>query len=167
MPRSFDVVFESPASVEQVHAAFGNADYWQARMAAFGGEKTLDALTVAPDGTVRVVIAEDLRHGALPGMLTKIYRGDLNIISTEVWSPVGDGRVDGSIDVAVTGAPGSGRGTAVLNKSGTGSRLELTGTVTFKVPLLGGPIETFLAREFSQGIPEIQRFTTEWLAANG
>lgn len=167
MPRSFDVVFESPASVEQVHAAFGNADYWQARMAAFGGDKTLDDLTVAPDGTVRVVVAEDLRHGALPGMLTKIYRGDLNIISTEVWTPAADGRVDGTIDVAVTGAPGSGRGTAVLDTAGSGSRMELTGTITFKVPLLGGPIETFLARKFSQGIPEIQRFTSAWVAENG
>lgn len=166
MPRSFDVTFESPASVEQVHAAFGDRDYWQARIAAFSGDKTLDTLTVAGDGTVRVVITEDLRHGALPGLLTRIYRGDLNIITTEMWVPADDGRVDGTIDVAVTGAPGAGRGVAVLDRAGDGSRLELTGTITFKVPLLGGPIETFLAREFAQGIPRIQQFTSEWLAAN-
>ncbi len=163
MPRSFDVTFESPASVEQVHAAFGEQDYWLARLAAFGGHKSLDSLAVDRDQTVRVVVTEDLRHGALPGILTSVYRGDLNIVTTEVWSPVGDGRVAGEIRVAVNGAPGSGHGAAVLAPLGTGSRLEFTGTVRFKVPLVGGMIENFVANEFAEGIPDIQRFTTTWL----
>jgi len=164
MPRSFDIVFESPASVEQIHSAFGSRDYWLARIAEFdGGEKALDSLTVEPGGTVRVVVTEDLRHGALPGMLTKIYRGDLKVVTTEVWTPTGDGRVAGDIDVAVVGAPGRGGGTALLQPVATGSRMELTGTVEFKIPLVGGPIESFLAKEFAEGIPNIQRFTAQWL----
>ncbi|CAJ1498940.1 DUF2505 domain-containing protein [[Mycobacterium] kokjensenii] len=164
MPRSFEVSCTSPATVEQVHGAFGDRSYWLARLEAFGGSKTLDSLDVDGGGRVQVVVTEDLRHGALPGMLAKVYRGDLNIVTTEVWTPAEDGRVAGAITVAVTGAPGSGAGTAVLEPAGTGSQLALTGTVQFKVPLVGGPIESFLAREFSQGIPEIQRFTTSWLA---
>lgn len=167
MSRSFEVAFSSPASVEEVHRAFGDRSYWQARLEAFGGSKTLDSLEVDADGRIRVVVTEDLRHGALPGMLAKVYRGDLNIVTTEAWTPAGDGRVDGEITVAVTGAPGSGSGTALLERDGTGSKLALHGTVRFKVPLVGGPIESFLAREFAQGIPEIQRFTTEWLGDNG
>lgn len=163
MPRSFDVSVESPASVQAVHAAFGTQDYWLARCENFGGNKTLDSLTVDPDGTVTVVVTEDLRHGGLPGILTKVYRGDLFIISTEVWTPTGDGRISGQITVAVTGAPGSGRGTAEVAPSGNGSRLSLTGTVQFKVPLVGGTIESFVAREFADGIPEIQRFTSTWV----
>ncbi|MGB3895589.1 DUF2505 domain-containing protein [Mycolicibacter sinensis] len=164
MPRSFEIVFESPASVEQVHSAFGSRDYWLARNAEFdGGAKTLDSLTVDADGAVRVVVTEDLRHGALPGILTKVYRGDLNIVTTEVWTPTSDGRVTGDIDVAVVGAPGRGGGTAVLQPTGSGSRMDLTGTIEFKIPLVGGPIESFLAKEFAQGIPAIQRFTAEWL----
>ncbi|MCV7384530.1 DUF2505 domain-containing protein [Mycolicibacter longobardus] len=166
MPRSFEVTFSSPATVEQVHGAFGDRSYWQARLEAFGGAKTLDALEVDSGGRVRVVVTEDLRHGALPGMLAKVYRGDLNIVTTEVWTPAGDGRVDGDINVAVTGAPGSGSGIAVLEPAGAGSRLALTGTIRFKVPLVGGAIESFLAREFAEGIPEIQRFTTTWLGEN-
>lgn len=166
MPRSFEVTFSSPATVEQVHGAFGDRSYWQARLEAFGGAKTLDALEVDSGGRVRVVVTEDLRHGALPGMLAKVYRGDLNIVTTEVWTPAGDGRVDGHINVAVTGAPGSGSGIAVLEPDGEGSRLALTGTIRFKVPLVGGAIESFLAREFAEGIPEIQRFTTTWLGEN-
>ncbi|WP_369828263.1 DUF2505 family protein, partial [Mycobacterium sp. E1214] len=46
MARSFDVVAESPASVEQIHAAFAREAYWRARIAAGGAEAvtTLDAL---------------------------------------------------------------------------------------------------------------------------
>ncbi|HET9875180.1 MAG TPA: DUF2505 domain-containing protein, partial [Mycobacterium sp.] len=160
MPRSFDVSADSPASVAQVHDAFGEEDYWLARLAAFGGERTLDSLVVDADGTVTVVVTQDLRHGALPGILTTFYRGDLNIVSTEVWTPAGDGQVGGQVSVAVTGAPGSGSGTAVLAPLGSGSRLSFAGTVQFRVPLVGGTVESFIAREFAQGIPRIQRFTT-------
>lgn len=167
MPRTFEVAFESPASVERVHAAFGEHRYWVARLAAFGGSKTLESLAVDADGVVRVVVGEDLRHGALPGILTKFYRRDLNIVSTEVWTPDGSGRVTGQITVTVIGAPGSGSGAAQLTRAGDGSRLDLTGTVEFRVPLVGGTVEGFLAREFARGIPEIQRFTTAWLAEHG
>lgn len=167
MPRSFDLLFESPASVEKVHWAFRQRDYWQARLVAFGGNKTLDSLQVDADGNVRVVTIEDLQHGALPGLLTRFYRGDLNLTGIEEWKPAGDGRVSGDITVQVNGAPGSGHGHALLSPSGSGSQLSLTGTVQFKVPLVGGTIESFLAREFSRGIPEIQRFTAAWLSEHG
>jgi hypothetical protein len=164
MPRSFDVSFESPASVEQVRAAFGDEDYWLARIAAFGGSKTLDSLVVDYDGTVTVTVTEDLRRSALPGILAKLYRSDLKVRSTETWRPVDDRQISGEISVAVTGAPGSGHGAAVLTASGNGSRLTFTATVEFRVPLLGGTIESYVAREFAQGIPQIQCFTTTWIS---
>ena len=135
-----------------------------ARIAAFGGSKTLDSLIVEPDGTVTVSIFEDLRHGGLPKILATLYPGDMNVRSTEKWSGASDRQVNGEISVAVTGAPGSGRGAAVLAPSGDGSQLWLSGTIEFNVPLVGGRIESFVAREFAQGIGEIQRFTTRWIA---
>jgi len=164
MARSFDVSFESPASVEQVHSAFGDEDYWLARIAAFGGSKMLDSLVVDSDRTVTVTISEDLRRSALPGILAKLYRGDLNVRSTETWRSVDDRQVSGEISVAVIGAPGSGHGAAVLAPSGNGSRLTFTATVEFNVPLVGGTIESYVAREFARGIPQIQHFTNRWIS---
>jgi hypothetical protein len=37
------------------------------------------------------------------------------------------------------------------------------GSVEFKVPLVGGTIESFIAREFARGIPDIQHFVTKWV----
>lgn len=167
MPRSFDVSFTSPASVEQLFSAFGEEAYWLARFAAFGGNKTLDSLVVGPDRAVTVVVTEDLRRGLLPGIIAKLYRGDLSVVSTEMWRPAGDGRMSGEISVAVVGAPGSGRGVAVLAPCGTGSRLDFTATVEFDVPLVGGKIESLVARQFTDGIGEVQCFTTAWVGEHG
>ena len=164
MPRPFEVSMESPATVEEVHGAFVDRDYWLDRLAHFGGAKSLDSLTVGPNGGVTVVVVEDLRHGALPGILAKLYRGDLNIRSTETWTPTADGLVRGDIDVAVIGAPGPGGGTAMLGPADEGSQLSLSGHVEFKVPLVGGKIEGFVAQQFIAGFADINTFTTTWIA---
>jgi uncharacterized protein DUF2505 len=163
MPRSFDVSFESPASVEQVHSTFGDEDYWLARLAAFGGTTTLDSLIVDSHGTVTVTTTQDLRHDALPRLVAKLYRGDLNILRNETWRPIGGRRVSGQISVAATGAPLSGRGAALLAPLGNGSRLKFSATVEFNVPLVGGKIESYIAGQLADGISEIQRFTTTWI----
>ena len=121
-------------------------------------------LVVDADGTVTVTVSEDLRRGALPGMLAKLYRRDLNVRSTEVWRRDGDGRVRGHIAVAVIGAPGSGSGTAMLAPSGGGSQLSLSATVVFNVPLVGGGIESYVAAQFAEGFADIHRFTDNWIA---
>lgn len=163
MSRSFEVSLDSPGTVAQVHAAFGDRDYWLARLDALGGSRTLDSLTVESDGTISVVSTEDLRHGALPGILATLYRGDLNVVSSERWAPPGDREVRGEINVAVTGAPGSGHGAAVLAPSARGSQLKLSGTVEFRVPVIGGRIEDYLARVIVEGLSKVQSFTTEWI----
>jgi Protein of unknown function (DUF2505) len=163
MPRSFDVSFESPASVEQVHSTFCDEDYWLARLAAFGGSTTLDSLIVDSQSTVTVTTTQDLRRDALPRLVAKLYRGDLNILRNETWRPIGGRRVSGQISVAVIGAPGSGRGAALLAPLGNGSRLKFSATVEFNVPLVGGKIESYIAGQLADGISEIQRFTTAWI----
>lgn len=163
MPRAFEASVSSPASVEQVHAAFGARQYWLARFDAFDVSCTLDELHV-DDETVHVSATQDLRHNGLPGPIAAFYRSDLLIRNTETWQRVDGHRVHGEINVDVVGAPGSGSGSAVLEPDGDGSHLRFTGTVEFKVPLVGGGVEKFLAHHFAKQIPEIQRFTTAWIA---
>jgi Protein of unknown function (DUF2505) len=164
VPRSFEVSVESPASVEQVHGAFGEADYWSSRFAAFGTTTTVESLIVGPDGTVSVDMVQDLRQGGLPKLLTRFYPGDLKVLTTETWQPVGDRQVRGEVTIAAVGAPGSGRGAALLMPVGDGSQMTFNGIVDFKVPLVGGKIESYLGGQFAELISEIQRFTTAWIA---
>ncbi|MGB6209873.1 DUF2505 domain-containing protein [Mycobacterium sp.] len=162
MPRSFDLSAESPATVEQVHSAFSDEDYWLARLATLNGTTALESLNVDDDQSVRVVTTQDLGRDLLPGIVSKFYRRDLKVRHTEMWRPV-DSQLRGEISVAVLGAPGSGSGAAAVAPTQSGSLMTFTGTVEFKVPLVGGTVESFIVREFSQGIPNIQNFTAKWV----
>ena len=162
MPRSFDVAVDSPASVDQVHAAFSAEQYWLARLATLNGSTALESLTVDDDRTVRVATTQDLGSDLLPGIVAKFYRRDLKVRHTETWTPSGD-QLRGEITVAVSGAPGSGSAAAAVAPTENGSLLTLNGTVEFNVPLVGGTVESFIAREFAQGIPDVQDFTAKWV----
>ena len=162
MPRSFDVSADSPATVEQVHSAFSDEGYWLARLATMNGSTALESLIVDDDQTVRVATTQDLGRDLVPGIVAKFYRRDLKVRHTETWRPIG-GQLRGEINVAVSGAPGSGSGAALVAPTQHGSRMTFEGRVEFKVPLVGGTIESFIAREFARGIPDIQHFITKWV----
>lgn len=162
MPRSFDVSADSPATVEQVHSAFSDEGYWLARLATMNGSTALESLIVDDDQTVRVATTQDLGRDLVPGIVAKFYRRDLKVRHTETWRPI-DGQLRGEINVAVSGAPGSGSGAALVTPTQDGSRMTFEGSVEFKVPLVGGTIESFIAREFARGIPDIQHFLAKWV----
>jgi hypothetical protein len=165
MPRHFDVSVESSARVEQVHAALSTEQYWLSRLGTLSGSTTLESLVVDDDKTVHVTTTQDLGRDLLPGIVSKFYRRDIKIRHTETWT-ASDDQLRGNIVVAVSGAPGSGSAAASVAPTANGSLLTLNGTVEFKVPLVGGTVETFIAREFAHGIPDIQVFTARWVTEN-
>ena len=154
---------EFPVSVDHVLAAFADENYWVARMSAFGGGSALDAMVVDDDGTIRVSVVQDLTH-LLPALMAKRYPMDFMVVRTETWQRIDGYRVGGQITATVEGAPAAGDGTALLVPSGDGSRLDFVAAVEFKVPLVGGRVESYLASQLDDGIQEIQRFTTRWIA---
>jgi Protein of unknown function (DUF2505) len=164
MPRSFDFSVESPARVEQVVSAFAEEDYWLARLAAFGGVARLDSLIVGKDGTVTVAIVADGRPEGVPGLIAKLYPLEWKIVQTETWSPIDGGRVRGEVSITTHGAPGSGHGTALLVPAQNGSLLKCTATVEFKVPLVGGKIESIIGSQLVQPVSALQHFTAKWIA---
>ena len=122
MSRSFDILTESPASVEQIHAAFGREDYWPARIAADGAAITLDSLIVDADGTVIVRTTQHLARQLLPGLVAKLVTGDLKILHSETWRPVGDRQLRGQVRLSAPGGLGSGRADGWLAPAGNGSQ---------------------------------------------
>jgi hypothetical protein len=163
MPGSLDLVVEFPSSVEQVHLAFRDENYWRARLAAFGGSTTLDSFIAHADGTVTVATTQDLRRRTLPKMIVNVFPGDLLILRKETWRPIGGRRVSGEVIVSAPGALGSGRADAVLAPTQDGSRLRFTATMEVKVPLVGGKIERYIGGQLAEQIHAMQRFTTAWI----
>lgn len=166
MPRSFDFSVDSSATVEQIHLAFAERDYWSARLTTFGGLGSLDSLTIGSDGAVSVVVVKDMHPDGVPGPAAKFFPQRWRVVQHETWRPIGDGRVRGEVSVEPHGAPGSGAGTALLTPTTHGSRLKCTATVEFRVPMIGGAVESVMGRLLVQNISVMQRFTTDWIQAH-
>jgi hypothetical protein len=159
---------EYEGSVEQVHRAFGDEQYWLERLADSGADDySLDSMTVNGEG-IDVVTTQTLRADRLPGVVTQFHRGDLSFVREETWTPISDGQATATVKGAITGAPATLSGTAVLApaKSGAGSRLEFKATVQVNVPLVGGKIENFIGNQLVELLIAEQRFTTVWITEN-
>jgi Protein of unknown function (DUF2505) len=162
MTRSFDFSVNTSISVEEIHAAFCEEDYWMARLASFGGVGRLDSLTIDTDGAARVVIVQDLRRDRLTGLFAKLYPGDLQVVQHETWSLIG-GRMCGEVSTAARGALGSGLGTVSMTPERNGSRLKCTATAEVKIPLVGGKIESYVGRQMVEQTSVMLRFTAKWI----
>lgn len=167
MPRSFDMAAEYEGSVEQVHTALRDQEYWLERLADSGADKaTLDSMTTDGDGGIRVKTTQVLRRDRLPGVVTQFHPGDLSIVREEAWTRIHDGKATATVTGVIPGAPVSLTGTAVLAPSGGGSRLQFTAAVEVRIPLVGGKIENFIGNQLVDLLIAEQRFTTAWLKDN-
>jgi Protein of unknown function (DUF2505) len=165
MPRSFDMSVEYDSSVEQVHRAFIDEQYWLARLAdATVGTTFLDSIQLGDDGGVAVTSTLVLPREFLPAIATQFHSGDMRIERRETWAPVVADRATGTVDCAIVGAPATMTGKAGLSPSGAGARMDLHAKVEVKIPLVGGKLETFIGSQLTNLLIEEQRFTTAWLA---
>ncbi len=167
MPRSFDLSADYDGSVDEVHRAFTDADYWRARLAGSGVDiATLESMRVGDEDTVEVVTLQVIRSDKLPGMVTQLHSGDLRIRRAEAWGPVTSGAATGSVVGSIVDAPVNLAGTAVLEpiEETGGSRLTFRATVQVRVPIIGGKLESIIGTRLAELVAAEQRFTTEWIA---
>jgi hypothetical protein len=155
---------EYESSVERVHRAFGDEQYWLARLAdATIGTTLLDSIQSHDDGSVAVTSTLVLPREFLPAVASQFHSGDMRIQRRETWNPMTDGKASGTIDCAIIGAPATMAGKADLSPTGAGSRMNLQATVEVRIPLIGGKLETFIGSQLTNLLIEEQRFTTTWL----
>jgi hypothetical protein len=167
MPRSFDLSADYDGSVDEVHRAFTDENYWRARLAGSGVDvATLESMRVGDEDTVEVVTLQVIRSDKLPGMVTQLHSGDLRIRREEAWGPVTGGAATGSVAGSIVDAPVNLAGTAVLEpiEETGGSRLTFRATVQVRVPIIGGKLENIIRTRLAELVAAEQRFTTEWIA---
>jgi hypothetical protein len=156
---------EYESTVAKVHRALRSKKYWLARLADSGvDEARLDSITLGTDGGVEVVTTQVIGSSRLPGFVSQFHRGDLQIRREETWTPLIDRRATASITGGIAGAPVRVDGAAELAPSDVGARLSFNATVTVRVPLVGGKLETFIGNQLVDLLNAEQRFTTRWLA---
>ncbi|SOJ53207.1 hypothetical protein MSIMFB_00707 [Mycobacterium simulans] len=173
MPRSFDMSANYEGSVEEVHRAFYETDYWTARLAETPVDvASIESLRIGGesgnDGTIEVVTVQTLHSHNLPGLVTQLHRGDLSVRREESWTPISDGIATASIAGSIVGAPVNLWGTAVLSPSAEtgGSRMSAQITIQVRIPLIGGKLERLIGTQLRELVALEQRFTTKWIANN-
>ena len=167
MPRSFDMATEYLGTVEQVHAAFRDKQYWLARLAASGADEwTLDDFQAGHDGGVDVVSTQVLRADRLPGIIHQFHHGDLEIRRAETWTGLSDGAAEAAVSSSIVRAPVILDGRARLTPADDRARLAFTASVDVRIPLVGGKMEKFISTQLINLLNDEQQFTSRWIAGN-
>lgn len=152
-------------TVEQVHEAFCDEQYWLARLAESGADQwTLDAFSRGHDGGVDVVTTQVLRADRLPGVVHQFHHGDLEIRRAETWTGLSGGSAEASVASSIVRAPVSLNGDAHLARADARARLVFRATVEVRIPLVGGKMEKFIGNQLMSLITSEQEFTTRWIA---
>jgi hypothetical protein len=168
MPRSFDMATDYEGSVEQVHQAFRDEQYWLARLADSGADDaTLNSIRLTPNGGVEVTTTHVLRADRLPAVVSQFHHGDLEIHRAESWTGLVDGQAEGTVNGSIPGAPVALTGSAQLLTSDLRARLAFRATVEVRIPLVGGKVENLIGNQLLDLLIAEQRFTTMWIAKNG
>lgn len=154
-----------PATVEQVHRAMRDEQYWLDRLAGSGADEVrLDGFELGTDGGVDVVTTQVLHASRLPGVIHQFHRGDLEIRRAETWTAISDGKAAATVAGNVAGAPVSLIGEGQLAPSDPLSRMAFRATVEVRIPLVGRKLENFIGTQLEQLLINEQRFTTAWIA---
>jgi len=167
MPRSFDMATEYEGTVEQVHAAFCDRQYWLARLAASGADDwALNGFSLGDDGGVDVVTTQVLRADRLPGVVHQFHHGDLEIRRAETWTGLCGGVAQASVASSIVRAPVTLNGEASLSSVAARALLALQAVVEVRIPLVGGKMEKFIGTQLINLLNTEQEFTTRWIAGN-
>ena len=139
-------MFADPDAVVARYEGMGHRD-----VEVLETSRTDDAVTVR---TSRVVEVD------LPGFARKVLSPTNTMVQTDEWSAAGDGSWDGTVEVEVKGAPVKMSGTMRLEPDGDETTMQLTLSMSVKVPLVGGKIADWagkndvprtMAAEFAAG----------------
>lgn len=167
MPRSFDMATEYPGTVAQVHDAFCDRSYWEARLADSGADEAiLNAFRVGHDGGVDVVTTQVLRSDRLPSIVHQFHRGDLHIRRAETWTGLAGDFAEATIASSIEHAPVALNGEALLTSVDLGAKLVFNATVEVRIPLVGRKMENFIGTQLMNLLNNEQEFTTRWIAQN-
>lgn len=153
-----------PIPPQQVVRTRCDAGYLEAlcrRTGAIEHDVTVDGLTTV----VRRVMPTD----RFPDFARKLTGERITLVETTTWQsqPEDAGACHGEIALAVEGAPVTARSTTVVRPDGTGAVEVVDGTVTAKVPLIGGRIEKAVLPALEAALEAQVDTYRAWAASGG
>ncbi|MDQ3887243.1 MAG: DUF2505 domain-containing protein [Actinomycetota bacterium] len=162
MSRRLELRHPYLVPAERIHEVLTDPEYLRDKLREVGGPGAELVSRTEDNGQVTVVQRQAVPENMLPAVVRSFLPGDLNITRTEVWA----GPTAGTIDVVVSGAPGSVSGTIAVTPDDPGALVIIRIDASVPVPLVGGMIEQAMIDNIGK-LGEIEHaFTREWLSSH-
>ncbi|NLG56481.1 MAG: DUF2505 domain-containing protein [Rhodococcus sp.] len=160
MSKTFEIQQELTCPVEVAYAVITDPEYWRNRFAEKPDNYELDAVPGAFAITVRDTITAD----SLPAIVRPVVSGDIVAERRDVWAAPSGDSATGTVNATASGVPLTVEGTLELVPSATGSTLRASGSITVKIPLIGGQIESMMRKMVEDMLVRDRDRIEEWLA---
>jgi hypothetical protein len=150
--------------VRKVWAAFSDPEFYQAKFEGIGHRNVEVISTEADADGFSIEVSREVPlevPGFLRGML-----GEWNtLLQNERWTEAGKGIYTNAFEIEARGVPAAMTGTMTLATKGKGCVNEVEITIRAAVPLIGGKLEHFVARDAEATLEAEYDFIQEYLAA--
>lgn len=123
---------------------------------------------VQVDG-LRTVVRRVMPTDRFPDFARRLTGERITLVETTTWQPEADatGARHGEVRLQVEGAPVSSTAATVVRPDGTGAVEQVQGTVTAKVPLMGGRIEKAVLPALQAALDAQVDAYREWTGSGG
>ena len=133
------------------------------------GHRDVDIVECSGDATTLRIVSTRVVDVDLPGFAKKVLKPTNTMTQRDEWHRLPDGTGwDGTFDVEVKGAPIHLSGTMRLSSAPDGTNHEVVLQVAVKVPLIGGRIADWAAKNDVRRTLDAEfEFGDKWLAERG
>jgi carbon monoxide dehydrogenase subunit G len=130
----------------KVWAVFTDPEFYQAKFEGIG-HRAVEVVSAEREGDeFSIEISREVPVD-VPAVLRGLL-GDWNtLLQTEHWAPAGKNAYSNELSIEARGVPATMRGRMQLSANGMGCVNEVEITIRASVPLIGGKLEQFAARD--------------------
>lgn len=132
--------------VSKVWAAFTDPDFYQAKFEGIGHRNVEVIATESDADGFSIEVSREVPL-EVPGFLRSMLGEWNTLLQNERWSAGGKGDYANELEIEARGVPAAMTGTMKLTSKGKGCVNEVAITIRASVPLIGGKLEQFVARD--------------------
>ena len=148
--------------VEKVWAAFSDPDFYQAKFEGIGHRDVEVVSTEHDDDGFSIELSRQVPV-EVPGVLRGLLSEWNTLLQHERWTEEGQGVYSNELNIEANGVPAAMTGTMRLSASGQGCVNDVAITIRASVPLIGGKLEQFVARDTEATLAAEYEFIQEYL----
>ncbi len=132
--------------VKKVWGAFSDPEFYQAKFEGIGHRNVEIVSTESDEEGFSVEVSREVPL-EVPGFLRSMLGEWNTLLQNERWTESGKGVYTNELEIEARGVPALMTGTMTLSAKGKGCVNEVAITIRASVPLIGGKLEQFVAKD--------------------